>query len=408
MRRPGLLASAALFVLAAGSAGAAPLSEAQAVALALQRHPSIEAAQSAILAARGIAEEAEFLLPENPRIGVEHESDRLSRDDGERQWVVSLNTPIWIAGQRSRRQAYATERLREAELNVESARWLLTGAVRDAYWRVWQANAIAQVAAERARRTEDLAALADRQVRAREAAPVEATQVRAEALADRQAAVKAEGEVRRALLALAELVGEPAAELEAPQPMAPPEPAPESVVEDRPDLRLLKQRIRSGRAGLDVQDVAAWPNPEVGLAFTRKRDDFASDWDNTVTLGVTIPIPVVERNQRERAAASAEYARAQTEYRQAVLQGVRELRQVEADWQSAWERWTYAKEALAIAEHSLRLSERSYGLGELSAADLIQEKRRWADLLAAEREAMGDLALAKSAWRQAVGRDAGA
>lgn len=401
--RPALVLS---LVFPLSVALAAPLSEQTAIDSALANHPSVAAARAALIAAEGLRDEADYLLPANPAIRVERTTDQYQSNIGNREWLFELSAPLWMPGQRSGRQAVAAARSQEAEADVKTARWALEGAVRDAYWKVWQTSELAKAAEQRLDRTTALRAAAERQVKAREMREFDARTLASEVLADRQTAARRKAEMESGLAVLAELTGlerNALVELEAPHPEAPPRTLLASQESNRPDLQALRSRIDGGQANYDLQQARAIPNPELAFAAKRVSTDFGRTYDDEMVLGIKIPIPVVDRNQREIMAATADIARNRAEYVAAQAKARRELAQAEGNWRAAWRQWQDAGEALALTSDNLALIEKGFRLGEVSAIDVIQEKRRWGESLEAERAAAAAAALAKAAWESAAG-----
>lgn len=382
------------------------MTEAQAVRAALDSHPSVEAARAAIEAAKGLEAEADFLLPDNPSLRLERTTDRWHHNNGEREWVAEISAPVWIAGQRGHRQALAAAKRHEAEEDVETVRWALVGAVRAAYWQAWQVSELLKAAIQRRERSEALREAAERQVRAKEMREFDARNVAAEALADRRVEAARRGELEAAVAVLTELTGVPGSELkefETPTPAAPQPQSAATVDEARPDLRALRRKLEGASANLGLQEANAWPTPELALAAKRTSADYDKTYDDSVIFGVKVPIPVVQRNQREIMAAGADLNRTRADYQLALNRARRELTQADSGWRAAWRQWQDASEALRLSNANLDLIETGFKVGEISSIDLIQEKRRWGEALEAERTAVAALALARTAWEQAAG-----
>ncbi|OJX68379.1 TolC family protein [Magnetospirillum sp. 64-120] len=385
---------------------AGPLSETEAMRAAIDSHASIESARSALTAAQGIEAEADFLLPGNPAIRIERTTDRWHHNNGERETVAEISAPIWMPGQMSGRQAVAAAKRTEAEADIATAKWALAGAVREAYWKAWEAKELLRAAEERLDRSKSLHAAAEKQVRAKEMRELDARTVAGEVLSDRQVVSRRKGEYETALAVLAELTGlakETLGDLAAPVPASPPPQLAADVEGSRPDLKVLRSRLEGGRANFDLQEARALPNPELSLAVKRTSTDYDRTYDDSVVFGIKMPIPVIDRNQREVMAATADISRNRAEYQLAVNKARRELIQAESGWRVAWQQWQDAEEALQLTSETLALIEKGFTVGEVSSVDLIQEKRRWGEAVEADRSAAAAVAIAKAAWEQAAG-----
>ena len=340
---------------------------------------------------------------------LEHTTDQWQSNIGTREWVAEISAPIWMPGQRSGRQAVAGARLTEAQADVETVRWGLAGAVRETYWRTWQAAELLKAAEARIARTRALLASAEKLVKAKEIRELDARTVAGEVLADSQILARRRGDHETAVAALAELTGlDPALlrDLEAPVPVPPPPHLVASLEESRPDLKALRSRLDGGQANFDLQEARAIPNPELAVSMKRVSADYGRSYDDEVILGVKLPIPVVDRNQREVMTATAELSKSRAEYLLATNRAKRELTQAESGWRSSWQQWRDASEGLQLASDNMALFEKGFGLGQISSGDLIEEKRRWGEALESERSAAAAVVIAKAAWEQAAGTGA--
>ena len=102
-----------------------------------------------------------------------------------------------------------------------------------------------------------------------------------------------------------------------------------------------------------------------------------NDIDHLLTAGVSIEIPVRNRNQGEVAAAKGE--KEQARYRREFVEAM-----VKRDVALAFNRYRAAAQSLAIyggqilprAEQNLRTIRTAYNLGELQVLDVVAEQRR--------------------------------
>src|SRR5207244_3700227 len=197
-------------------------------------------------------------------------------------------------------------------------------------------------------------------------------------LADRRRTV--EGEVRRAFFALAR---------------APAEDAPVArALDARPDLAAAREE----RARFETEAHLAArrgriPNPVLRGFYREERLE-----EHIVGGGVSVPLPIFNREQGTEAALLAGAHGAATEEARLKTQIPREVHLALAHRRAAEEAWRrYEREALPAATQARDLLERGYDAGYLSLADvLVQEDRllqvragaidAWLDLHDAEAE----------------------
>jgi cobalt-zinc-cadmium efflux system outer membrane protein len=161
----------------------------------------------------------------------------------------------------------------------------------------------------------------------------------------------------------------------------------EIALRTRPDLRLARLTEEVAQAGLRL--ARAQNAPEV-TAFTRysiHRSTFDNtpvgtlrDRDKLLTFGVSIGIPVFNRNQGAKAEAAA--AISQAKARREFLEQV-----VRSEVTSAYARYEAARAALTTFEQgviarsneNIRTIRAAYQLGAFRITDLLAEQRRLVD-----------------------------
>ena len=137
-RSPRILLSKIALALALGFAGplhAASLTLKDAVEAAWSRQPesrALAARQDELAAKRNAANS---LFAGSPSVELAQRTDRLNRNQGDREAEVLFTAPVWSPGTQA-----ATKRLVEAESSTLDSRNLaaklkIAGEVRDAYWQ---------------------------------------------------------------------------------------------------------------------------------------------------------------------------------------------------------------------------------------------------------------------------------
>jgi cobalt-zinc-cadmium efflux system outer membrane protein len=234
-----------------------------------------------------------------------------------------------------------------------------------------------------------------------ESAPIEMNLLRAEVerLKSRRALV--EGRLQAILLRLKSIAGIPPSgalrlreDLTAPALYKPPASLADSLdiaLRMRPDLRLARLTERVAEAGLELVRAQARPDLTAFTRYTANRSTFDTtpigalrDKDRLLSFGVSISIPLFNRNQGAKAEAATAIAQAQRR-REFVEQIVR------AEVTSAYARYEAAQSALAIFEQgvlarstqNIQAMRGAYELGAFRMTELLAEQRR---LLDSERE----------------------
>jgi cobalt-zinc-cadmium efflux system outer membrane protein len=357
-------------------------------------------------------------LRPNPTVEFEHGSGRIVGNAGERETSVGVSIPLEVAGQRGRRVDLAEAELAVAEADVADRERRLAADVQTAYVDALAAARELETYERLSALDVQTARIVEARINEGESAPLELELIRVEYDRLRSQAALAEGRLQAAILRLKGLAAIPPAEdlrlrqdlgAPAPAPAAPPskDQAIEIALRSRPDLRASRLGVDAARVALGLAEAQGRPEVTVFGRYSTGRSvtdlpapfDPAPDRERQLAAGVTISLPVFNRNQGARVEAGL--AATQAERRLAFAEaGVR------ADVESAYARYEAARRAVEIYEQGvLARSNRNvatireaYQLGVFRVTDLLAEQRRYVDAerdyttaLAEERRALADL-----------------
>lgn len=360
-------------------------------------------------------------LRPNPTLDFEHTTGRLTGSAGEAETSVGVSLPLELGGKRGRRVELARAELEAAEAEVADRERRLAGEVFAVY-----AEALA--ALRELEITEnltgiDLRTVAIVQIRVNEgdAAPIELNLLRVEVERLRSKRALVEGRLRATLLRLKSLAGIPADEVlrlreEIQTPTLPRAPvsqdaAVEVALRTRPDLRLARLSEEVAQAGLRLARAQGTPDATAFTRYTQSRSTFDDtpvgvlrDQDKTLTVGVSVAVPVFNRNQgaKEEAAVAISQAKSRREFLEAV---------VRSEVQSAFARYAAAQEALATFEQgviersneNIRIMRAAYEIGAFSVTELLAEQRRLIDAQKDFTEALAERYRALADLQTAIG-----
>ena len=340
-------------------------------------------------------------LRPNPIVEFEQTTGRLTGSAGERETTVGVALPVELGGKRQRRIELAQVELEAAEAEVADRERRLTSEVYAAYTEAL--TALRELAI-----TEDLNDIdlqTTRFVQARvnegETAPLELNLLRVEVDRLRSRRALVEGRLQVALLKLKSLVGIQASEplrlredIRTPQLPAPPgslEAAVDIALRTRPDLRFARLAEEAAQAGLRLARTQSAPDLTASARYTTNHSVFDStpvgpiaDRDRLLTFGVSVGIPVFNRNQgaKQEAALAIDQAQKRREFLEQL---------VRSEVTAAYARYDASNKALSTFEQgvigrsteNIQAIRAAYQLGEFRISDLLAEQRR---LLDAERE----------------------
>jgi multidrug efflux system outer membrane protein len=205
--------------------------------------------------------------------------------------------------------------------------------------------------------------------------------------------------------ALAVLTGRPATGMvvtdrpELPVPPRMPVGIPSEVLRNRPDIRAAERRVAAANAEIGVATAAFYPsfslNAAGGFNAERLADLFdASSLVWSVGAGMLAPVTEQKKMTAERQAAVEAHAAASADYRQAVLEALREVEDAVQGAVILERRQQAQDQAVVAAGRTLDLSAKRFRAGMESFLDVVDAERtrldaeRLANLIRGERLAV--------------------
>jgi cobalt-zinc-cadmium efflux system outer membrane protein len=346
-------------------------------------------------------------LRPNPTLEFEQTTGKLTGSPGERETSIGVALPLEVSGQRGRRVDLARAELEAIQAEIQERERRLASDVLLAYAEALSALRELEI-------TEGLADIdlqTTRFVQARvnegESPPIELNLLQAEVERLRARRALVEGRLQVSLLKLKILAGVPVEEplrlreaLTEPllkAPPASPEAAINIALRTRPDLRLARLNEAVAQAGLRLARAQGRPDVAASARYTMNRSTFddtpvgpITDKDRALTFGVSVQLPVFNKNQGAKAEAALAITQAQRR---------REFQEqlVRSEVASAYARYEAARTAsdtfelgvISRSTENIRAIRAAYQLGEYRITDLLAEQRR---LLDSQREFTEDLA----------------
>jgi cobalt-zinc-cadmium efflux system outer membrane protein len=365
---------------------------------ALASNPEFAAALLDIERARARLRQSQARL--NPTVEFEQTSGNLTGSKGERETSVGFSLPLEISGQRRSRIDLARAELEAVEAEIDDRKRRLAAEVRAAFAETLALVRELEITESLNNLDSQTARIVEARVTEGESAPIELNLLRAEAdrLKSRRALI--EGRLQSAMLRLKTLAGIPASEplrvkeeLNSPifTPPASLESALDIAMQSRPDLRLARLNEKFAEAGLQLARAQSRPELTAFTRYSSTRSTFDDtpagilrDRDKLLTFGVSIQIPLFNRNQGAKAEAQAAIAQARHR-REYVEQLIRaEVAGAYARFQAAQSAIdTFEQGVLARSSQNVQSIRGAYQLGAYRMTELIAEQRR---LLDSERE----------------------
>jgi len=359
-------------------------------------------------------------LRPNPSVEFTQENGAFN-SPGERGTAIGFSLPLELAGQRGRRIDLARAELEASEAEVADRERRLALEVRMAYAEALATLRELEVTHDLNTLDVETARIVEARVEEGDAAPLELNLLRAEADRLRARRSLIEGRLQAALLRLKQLAGIPPEEtlrlrgelMAAPLPDPPTslEAAVEIALRSRPDLLFARLSEEVARAGYRLAKAQAAPQVTASVQYSDVLGTFEdtpagliSGRDKLIGFGVSITLPIFNRNQGAKAEAKASIAQAQKQ-REFLESTVR------AEVTSAYYRYEVARTALQTYERgvierstqNVRTVRAAYETGAFRVSELLTEQRRLIDMQREMTEAMVERYRALSDLQAAMG-----
>lgn len=356
-----------------------PLALADVLEIVITRSPALEAARWELRAAEGRALQAGLLL--NPELEVEVENfagSGAAKGMDSAETTVALGQTIELGGKLTgRRQVAESERQtarwqakqQRLEVIAEATQLFVAGLAAQGRQR------LAEEAAEIARATE---IAVKRRAKVGRSPPAEALRAKVARAKTEVDASRAAREVTVSYGELAATWGGTAAEIsklvgaleDLPNPY--PQSALAGAVDASPTLRGQRSEVTRAEAALELARAQAIPDPTLSVGYRRIND---TD-DHAVVAGLSLPLPIFNRNQGGTADARAtlEHARADLMAQKSRL--LAKARALGARLEAARAEASVLRgEILPTAEAALRETERGYERGLFSLLNVLSAQR---------------------------------
>ena len=306
----------------------------------------------------------------------------------------------------ARAEVLARERQYAAGLRAVYARAIAAGRQLDALERLMTVN-------------DELLRVTEARLKEGDVAPLDLNLLRVETDRLRVQTVRAKADLESEIIALRTLAGlEQSEPLRlAPLPETPPRfdlslaEVTDLALRGRSDVQAARLGEELGQARVNLARSEATPDVGLSAKYARTREVFEdapggafSKKDQTLTFGVSVGLPVFNKNQGNIAAAASEQvaAQRQREFLEAI---------VKRDVALAYRRYKAAAEAYALyvtailprAEENLKSVRAAYGLGEFSVFEVVNEQRRLLENQTGANEALRDYYAALAELESALG-----
>lgn len=350
-----------------------------AIAHAIENSPRMQSFAAARLASQGERRQAGMWV--NPEASVEAENiggqgPYKGLDSAEVTYGVSQL--IEIGGKRSARKSLADRGIDLANFDYQSARLDLIRDVTQAYAQAVAASEEMKLAREQQKLAGDVLQTVKRRVNAAREPLIQQSKANVALATSRIALEKAEREYDAARKVLAGLMGDPVAVASLDHTAFYNTATPPSVgdlkevLARNPDLARWKPAVARSEAALDLEKANAVPDPRFSVGLRDIRDS----GDRAFVAGISIPLPVLNRNQGNIQRAQAEVTKAASDQKTNELALGSELaKSLQAQQIAYTQATTLKKTILPEAERAFSLSRQGYQAGKFAYLEVLDAQR---------------------------------
>ncbi|PFG22033.1 cobalt-zinc-cadmium efflux system outer membrane protein [Pseudomonas lurida] len=392
IRARTLLWSIVVLLTTAQGVGAQPLTLDAALQTAFANNPDLAAAQWEIGIAEGARQQA-GLIP-NPVASWDAEDTRSST----RTTTVKLSQTLELGGKRSARIDVASRAQDAAALTLAQRRNALRADVIDNYYGALRAQERLDLAQRSMNVAERGLAVANGRVTAGKTSPVEATRAQVQLSEMRLELNRAQIGLTDAYRRLATSTGSAVTDFQAVAgqnqltPALPPVAHLLARLEQTAELRLAELSILQNEASVGLEKAQRIPDLDVSIGSQYD----ASVRERVNLVGVSMPIPLFNRNQGNVLAATRRADQARDLRNAAELRLRTETRQALDLWQTAnTEVRAFNQQILPAAQSAVDSATRGFEMGKFSFLDVLDAQRT---LIAARTQYLTATAQATEAW----------
>ncbi|WP_219406539.1 TolC family protein [Pseudomonas sp. Colony2] len=386
------IGASVLLLMTVQGANAQTLTLESALQTAFANNPDMAAAQWEIDIAQGGRQQA-GLIP-NPVASWDAEDTRRNS----RTTTVKLSQTLELGGKRGARIDVATRAQEAAALTLEQRRNGLRAEVIDGYYGALRAQERLDLAQRSLALAERGLVVANGRVTAGKTSPVEATRAQVQLSEIRLEFNRAQMGLTDAYRRLAASTGAASTDFQAVATQAqaaPALPSPAQLLarlEQTAELRLAELQIVQGEAALGLEKAQRIPDLDVSIGSQYD----ASVRERVNVVGVSMPIPLFNRNQGNVLAASRRADQARDLRNATELRLRTETRQALDLWQTAnTEVRSFNQQILPAAQSAVDSATRGFEMGKFNFLDVLDAQRT---LIAARTQYLAATAQATEAW----------
>ena len=361
-------------------------------------------------------------LRPNPVFTTEYGSPRFLGGESEYDFSAGLSQSIELGGRRGKRRAVAELELQQVRLEISAIERQIAVEIRRDYTKAIAAARKLDVVERLLAADAELVRVTEARLNEGDVAPLDLNLVRVESERLRVQRIEARNELVTALLRIRTLIGVDVTEplRLAPQSDRPPRldlglsELTDKALKERADLQAARLGERIGTAKINLARSETLPDITPSVSYSRSKaftdlpasagGGIANNLDSELTFGISIGLPVFNRNQGGIAAASGEQVQAvrTREFLEATIR--RDVAVAYSQYRAAAEKLVlYTTQIMPRAEANLQTVRAAYNAGEFSVFEVVNEQRRLNENVTDYNRALEEYYTTLTALEAAVG-----
>ena len=361
-------------------------------------------------------------LRPNPVFTTEYGSPRFLGGESEYDFSAGLSQSIELGGKRGKRRAVAELELQQVRAEISAIERQIAVEIRRDYTKAIAAARQLDVVERLLAADAELVRVTEARLNEGDVAPLDLNLVRVESERLRVQRIEARNELETALLRIRTLIGVDVTEplRLAPQSDRPPRldlglsELTDKALNERADLQAARLGERIGTARINLARAQAAPDVTPSVSYSRSKaftdlpasagGGIANNLDSELTFGVSIGLPIFNRNQGGIAAASGEQVQAvrTREFLEATIR--RDVAISYSQYRAAAEKLVlYTTQIMPRAEANLQTVRAAYNAGEFSVFEVVNEQRRLNENVTNYNRALEEYYTTLTALEAAVG-----
>ncbi|KDC32808.1 cobalt-zinc-cadmium resistance protein CzcC domain protein [Bordetella bronchiseptica F4563] len=372
-----------------------------AIEIGLARSPVLSAARNQAEAKRGLLDQA-GLLP-NPSID-------LSVDDHQRATrttTTMINIPVEIGGKRAARKRAASLDRDISTRDIDTVRAEVRAQVVARFFEVAIAQETVRVSKDMARIAQEAYEMARKRVESGKAAPLERSRAEIEMANARIETRSAETSLANSITALAILLGDVTPSFSGvgvridDMPTRPSLDDLKAELSQSPRINAARLAVDLGKAEVDVERTKRYPDITVGVGMARDNEMGR----NRAQFGISIPLPLFDRNQGNIYAATMQSYRAQDLLRDIEMRMTSELLQAVSRYDlAAASAREYRDAVLPRAEEAYQVARKGFEAGKMNYLEVLDAQRALSQANIAYLTVLSDSFQSRSEIDRVLGR----